>query len=224
MRIIFTKKISKIMISKKLGSHFSYDFVEVIKIKPMVVEPFDLKNNSLVFSSVNAVNSFFQNGFKPNENFVSKNFNKIYTVGLATKKEVRKHGFGTFKVTKHAKELSEFIIDSSAKEKFLHFCGNLALDVLNKTLPLQNITYKKIPVYETQLLYPQISGNYDAVCFFSPSGVRSFAKFNSLENIKIFSIGETTEKEIRKFTENPVITSKESNLDDLLTLISAHSS
>lgn len=224
MRIIFTKKISKIMISKKLGSHFSYDFVEVIKIKPMVVEPFDLKNNSLVFSSVNAVNSFFQNGFKPNENFVSKNFNKIYTVGLATKKEVRKHGFGTFKVTKHAKELSEFIIDSSAKEKFLHFCGNLALDVLNKTLPLQNITYKKIPVYETQLLYPQVSGNYDAVCFFSPSGVRSFAKFNSLENIKIFSIGETTEKEIRKFTENPVITSKESNLDDLLTLISAHSS
>ena len=224
MRIIFTKKISKIMISKKLGSHFSYDFVEVIKIKPMVVEPFDLKNNSLVFSSVNAVNSFFQNGFKPNENFVSKNFNKIYTVGLATKKEVRKHGFGTFKVTKHAKELSEFIIDSSAKEKFLHFCGNLALDVLNKTLPLQNITYKKIPVYETQLLYPQVSGNYDAVCFFSPSGVRSFAKFNSLENIKIFSIGETTEKEIRKFTTNPVITSKESNLDDLLTLISAHSS
>jgi uroporphyrinogen-III synthase len=39
--------------------------------------------------------------------------------------------------------------------------------------------------------------------------------------MKIFSIGETTESEIKKFTNNPIITSKESNLDDLLKLISA---
>ena len=32
------------MISKKLGSHFSYDFVDVISINPITVEPFDLKN------------------------------------------------------------------------------------------------------------------------------------------------------------------------------------
>lgn len=221
MKILFTKKFNKMMISKKLGSHFSYDFVEVIAITPMAVEPFNLKDHSLVFTSVNAVRSFFQNGFKPDENFTSKNYNKIYTVGITTKKELRKYGFGTFKVTRHAKELSEFIIDNSSKEKFLHFCGNLALDVLNKTLPLQNVAYRKIPVYETTLLYPQISGYYDAVCFFSPSGVRSFAKFNSFDQIKIFSIGETTEKELRKFTQNPVITSKESNLDDLLKLVSA---
>ena len=211
------------MISKKLGSHFSYDFVDVIKINPLAVEPFDLKNKSLIFTSVNAVQSFFENGFKPDEDFTSKKYNKIYTVGITTKRELRKFGYGTFKVTKHAKELSEFIIDSSAKEKFLHFCGNLALDVLNKTLPLQNISYKKIPVYETQLLYPEFTADYDALCFFSPSGVRSFAKFNSLEGKKIFSIGETTEKEIKKFTKNPVFTSKESNLDDLLNVIAKNS-
>ena len=212
------------MISKKLGSHFSYDFIDVIKINPLTIEPFDLKNKLLIFTSVNAVQSFFANGFKPDEDFTSKKYNKIYTVGITTKRELRKYGYGTFKVTKHAKELSEFIIENSSKEKFLHFCGNLALDVLNKTLPLQNISYKKIPVYETQLLYPKFSGAYDAVCFFSPSGVRSFAKFNTLENVKIFSIGETTEKEIRKFTKSPIITSKESNLDDLLNLIAEHSS
>ena len=50
------------MISKKLGSHFSYDFVDVIKINPMTVQSFDLKNKSLIFTSVNAVQSFFQNG------------------------------------------------------------------------------------------------------------------------------------------------------------------
>lgn len=210
------------MISKKLGGHFSYDFVEVIKINPLEVEPFDLKDKSLIFTSVNAVDCFFSNHFLPNENFAERNFNKIYTVGQMTKRELRKFGFGTFKVTKNAKELAEFIIENSPKEKFLHFCGNLALNVLNKALPLQNISYKKIPVYETELLYPTISAKYDAVCFFSPSGVRSFAKFNSLEDFQLFSIGETTTKEIKKITKNTVITSSESNVDDLLNLISSH--
>ncbi len=221
MKIIFTKRINKLMISKILGSHFSYDFTEVIKISPLQVEPFDLKDYSLIFTSVNGVAAFFENGFKPDENFTSRNYNKIYTVGQKTKKELRKYGFGTFKVTKHAKELSEFIIDKSSKEKFIHFCGNLALEVLNQTLPLQNISYRKVPIYETTLLYPQISSNYDAVCFFSPSGVRSFAKFNSLENKQLYCIGQTTENELKKFTKQPIITSRESNVEDLLQLIAA---
>ena len=221
MKILFTKKLNKVMISKKLGSHFSYDFVEVIKIYPLQVEPFDLKNKSLVFTSVNAVESFFDNKFLPNENFTEKNFNKIYAVRLKTKKALREKGFGTFKVMKNAKDLADFIIENSAKEKFLHFCGDLALNILNKALPLQNISYQKIVVYETKLIYPTISTNYDAVCFFSPSGVRSFAKFNSLEDKQLFSIGQTTENELKKLTKNKIITSKESNLDDLLQLISA---
>jgi uroporphyrinogen-III synthase len=221
MNILFTKKLNKTMISKKLGSHFSCDFLEVIKINSILVEPFGLKNKSLIFTSVNAVEAFFKSNFEPNENFIDKNFNKIYAVGLKTKAALRKNGYGTFKVAKHAKELAEFIIDKSNKEKFLHFCGDLALDVLDKTLPLQNISYQKIVVYETKLIEPEVSGNYYAICFFSPSGVRSFAKFNSLDDLMIFSIGETTENELRKFTKNSIITSKESNLNDLLKLISA---
>lgn len=209
------------MISKKLGSHFSYDFIEVIKIFPIKVEPFDLKNKSLIFTSVNAVESFFDNQFLPNENFTEKNFNKIYAVGLKTKKALREKGFGTFKVTKNAKDLADFIIENSTKEKFLHFCGDLALNVLNKTLPLQNVSYQKVVVYETKLLYPKVSTYYDAVCFFSPSGVRSFAKFNSLDESLLFSIGQTTENELKKMTKKNIITSKESNLDDLLQLISS---
>ena len=92
------------MISKKLGNHFSYDFLEVIKIKHLKVKPYDLKAYSLIFTSVNAVDAFFENGFMPNENFVERDFNKIYAVGLQTKRELRKNGFGTFKVAKHAKQ------------------------------------------------------------------------------------------------------------------------
>ena len=149
----------------------------------------------------------------------NKKYNKIYTVGIKTKRELRKYGYGTFKVTRHAKELSEFIIDSSSKEKFLHFCGNLALDVLNKTLPLQNISYKKVPVYETQLLYPVVNEEFNVLAFFSPSGVRSFIKHNSLEGKKLFAIGQTTEKELKKHTKNTVWSSEENNFEGLLKLL-----
>ena len=220
MKILFTKTGIENEVSKKLGTDFVFDFQDFIKIEHLKTKPFDLKNYSLIFSSVNAVKSFFKNKFEPHENFLNpKKFNKIYAVGFKTKLELRKQGFGTFKVAKHASDLADFIIENSQKEKFLHFCGNLALDVLDKTLPLQNISYKKVIVYKTNLLYPKISEKYDAIVFFSPSGVRSFAKFNSLENLKIFSIGQTTEKELKKFTQNRIFTSKESNLEDLLNII-----
>ncbi len=221
MKVLFTKNnLDTEYISEKIGNRYSCDFVEVIAIKPLSVAPFDLKDSSLIFTSVNAVESFFQNGFHPNEDFTSKNFNKIYCVGQKTKKRIRDYGFGTFKVKKNARDLCDFIIEHSGKERFLHFCGNLALDVLDKALPLQNISYRKIFMYETTLLFPKIENNYDAVVFFSPSGVRSFMKNNSLDNKKIFSIGLTTSEEIRKYTDSNIITSKEMNLDDVLKLIS----
>ena len=225
MKILFTKNIDRTIISKELGDDIAVDCIEVIRTTPVHVNPFDLKDYSLIFTSVNGVDSFFKNGFRPNEDFTAKNYNKIYCVGEKTKKELRKHGFGTFKVLKNADALSKFITGRCQHENFFHFCGNLAISVLDNELPLQNIKYKKVIVYNTEEVNPLITEKYHAVVFFSPSGVRSFAKFNSLENLKIFSIGQTTEKELRKFTQNKIFTSKESNLEDLLTIIkqNAHS-
>ena len=222
MKILFTKSLEREKVSEKLGADFSVDFVEVIKTEFIKTKSFGLKNNSLIFTSVNGVKAFFENGFSPNENFTEpKNYNKIYVVGSQTKKELGQHNFGTFKLCKNASELSQFIVENSVNERFLHFCGNIAIDILDEKLPLQNISYKKIPVYKTELLYPKINEKYQAIVFFSPSGVRSFAKFNSLEDKQLFSIGQTTENELKKLTKNKIITSKESNLDDLLQLISA---
>ncbi len=219
MKILFTKKIDPNLVIQHLGNDILADYVEVIKIVPVTVKTFDLKNDSIIFTSKNGVESFFKNGFRPNEDFRSKNYNKIYCVGEKTKKELRKNGFGTFKVLKNAETLSQFIIDHCPNEKFIHFCGNLALDVLDKKLPLQNITYKKIVTYETQELKPIVNEKYDAIAFFSPSGVSSYIKNNSLEKMTLFSIGETTSKEIKKYTDHPIITSKENTLESVLKLI-----
>ena len=224
MKILFTKSLDKKEVAEKLGTEVSVDFVEVIKTEFIKTKTFGLKNYSLIFTSVNGVRAFFENGFDANENFAEKNYNKIYAVGSQTKKELRKHNFGTFKLCKNASELSQFITENSVNEKFLHFCGDLALDVLDEKLPLQNISYKKIPVYKTELLFPKINEKYQAVVFFSPSGVRSFAKFNGLDDLKIFSIGKTTTSELEKLTETNIITSHKNTLADLLNLISKESS
>jgi len=133
MKILFTKSLDREKVSEKLGTGFSFDFVEVIHTQNLKTKSFGLKNNSLIFTSVNGVKYFFDNGFKPNENFAEpKTFNKIYVVGTQTKKELRKHHFGTFKLCKNAAELAQFITENSVNEKFLHFCGDIALDVLDK--------------------------------------------------------------------------------------------
>ncbi|UFH30718.1 uroporphyrinogen-III synthase [Chryseobacterium sp. C-71] len=219
MNILFTKNIDSELLSKELGNDISAECVEVIRIENLNVEVFDLKNYSLIFTSSNGVKSFFENQFKPNEDFAAKNYNKIYCVGEKTKREIRKNGFGTFKVLKNAETLSKFIIDNCVHEKFIHFCGNLAIDVLDKKLPLQNINYKKVTVYKTEELHPKISEKYDAIVFFSPSGVRSFLKNNPLNHSKIFSIGNTTSKELKKNTQQKIFTSNKNNLADLLSVI-----
>lgn len=220
MKILFTKSLEREKVSVKLGTDFSVDFVEVIHTEFLKTKSFGLKNNSLIFTSVNGVKAFFENGFSPNENFAEpENYNKIYVVGSQTKKELRQHNFGTFKLCKNANELSNFITENSVNEKFLHFCGNIALDILDEKLPLQNIYYKKIAVYKTELLYPKINEKYQAIVFFSPSGVRSFAKLNQLDDVKIFSIGKTTTSELEKLTDNKIITSSKNTLADLLNLI-----
>lgn len=219
MKILFTKNIDPSVISKELGEHIAVDCVEVIKTSPLIVRSFDLKDHSLIFTSVNGINSFFKNGFKPNEDFTAKNYNKIYCVGEKTKRALRKNGFGTFKVLKNADTLSRFIIGHCQHENFLHFCGNLAISVLDQELPLQNIKYKKVTVYNTEEMNPMIPEKYHAAVFFSPSGVRSFAKKNSLENMKLFSIGETTSNELKKYTSEKIFTSEENNLISVFGLI-----
>ncbi|KPH11619.1 uroporphyrinogen-III synthase [Chryseobacterium sp. ERMR1:04] len=219
MKILFTKNIDQSILTQQLGEDILVDCVEVIKTNPIQITSFDLKNYSLIFTSVNGVISFFNNQFKPNEDFTAKNYNKIYCVGEKTKRELRKNGFGTFKVLKNAETLSKFIITHCQHEKFVHFCGNLAIDVLDKELPLQNIKYNKVTVYNTEEINPLVPEKYHAIVFFSPSGVRSFAKQNSLENMTLFSIGETTSGELKKYTQQKIYTSEGNNLVSIFELI-----
>ena len=218
--LLFTKRsIDKKIISRYLDTLSTYDFVDVIKIKQDPVQAFPLHDYSLIFTSVNGVEAFFANGFKPNERFTDRNYNRIYCVGQKTKNALRKFGYGTYKTMRNAQQLREFITVESPSERFLHFCGNISLDVLTAGHVLQNIYYKKIVVYHTELLYPHYTSGFDAVVFFSPSGARSFLKNNSVSSKRVYAIGETTGKELLRLGISNGIWSPENSTEDLLGII-----
>ena len=55
------------------GNRFCHDFQDFIKIEHLKTKPFDLKNYSLIFSSVNAAEIVLKNKFEPHENFLNQN-------------------------------------------------------------------------------------------------------------------------------------------------------
>ncbi|MBP7173174.1 MAG: uroporphyrinogen-III synthase [Cloacibacterium sp.] len=211
MRILFTKKLEQREVSAILGNDAEWSFLEVIKINPQKINPFDLEKKTLVFTSENAVKYFFENQFVINEN-------SLYCVGEKTAQLLEKNGFIVEHTAKNAKELARCLVERKIDDIF-HFCGNLALSTLQEELGKEGLKYEKIEVYETELLYPKTDAVYQAIVFFSPSGVRSFAKQNTLYGAKIFSIGETTTKEIENFTQQKIFTSEANSLRHLLEII-----
>jgi uroporphyrinogen-III synthase len=60
-------------------------------------------------------------------------------------------------------------------------------------------------VYETTLTPQKIKNSVEAILFFSPSGVESYLKDNTLKKEVCFCIGETTAEALQKTTKNIII-------------------
>lgn len=210
-KVLFTKKIDGDFLSEHLSKDILTESQSFISTQTQKVEPYPLENLSVIFTSSNGVNAFFENQFS------LYNTLYIYSVGKKTEKALNMFGFQSTKVKKNAAELANYLKENKSKEHFIHFGGNLSLDIFND----EKVEYQKEIIYQTKLLYPKVTQNYHAIVFFSPSGVESFMKNNSLENRMIFSIGETTSKTLKKYTKNRIFTSQKNTLTDLLEILSS---
>ena len=79
---------------------------------------------------------------------------------------------------------------------------------------------KSLEVIETYLsiTQPKAMGNFDAVLFYSPSGVESYLQNNSLEDCTSFAIGETTAQSLKKYTDN-IITATQPTIEHLIAAV-----
>jgi uroporphyrinogen-III synthase len=160
---------------------------------------FDLPEHdgSWIFTSQNAVNAVFS---------ISKSrdliFNKIYCVGENTKSILSKNGQKVAKKMKNSSKLANFISKKAKNEKFVFCRSNIKNDDFTTFFKKEKIDLKEIVVYNNQPNSVVLKDEFEAIMFYSPSGVKSFLKNNKLGSSYCICIGETTARYARNFSSN----------------------
>jgi uroporphyrinogen-III synthase len=200
-RILSTKKLSKAL--KKKFSDAEMELVEkdFIQIKSVSFETPQL-NNYLIFTSKKAVKSVLKSDVKNVLSF------PCFCVGSKTKNFLEKKGFTVIEHVDYAEDLIQVINSKYKGNSFTFLCGNIRKNTIPNYLQENKIAYNEIIVYETTLKPHQIKEPFDGILFFSPSGVNSFLKKNTLENKTCFCIGTTTAKVLENRTKKIVIASQ----------------
>ncbi len=175
---------------------------DALKIDFLNVE-IPLDYNNYIFTSKNALIAFL-NQLK--ESDVSK-FN-TFCVGEKTKSLLEENGLKVVEMAENASELGKNIVKNHKNEKFLFLCGNKRRDELPDVLTKNNIQFKELEIYRTELNSKAFQRNFDGILFFSPSGIRSYLLENTMGNSTLFCIGDTTANEAKKHSKNIIIANK----------------
>lgn len=209
IQILSTKILSPLQKEelKKAG----FDLIEADFIKTEN-KPFELKdlNESLIFTSQNAVHSVLSH--PDSEQLKKKN---VYCVGLKTKTLLGDNGFNVVAYTGYAADLAEIITLIYGNESYTFFSGNLRRDTLPNALKEAGIKLNEIQVYDTSLQPQKIKTAVDAILFFSPSGVESYLKENTIKKEVCFCIGDTTAEALLKTTKN-IIVADQPTIEDVI--------
>jgi uroporphyrinogen-III synthase len=205
INIASTKKLQPIQKQFLLDAGISVVEEDFIESK---IKNFELSkvHENLIFTSQNAVQSILQH--PKCEELKGKS---VFSVGMKTKELLSENGFDVVAYTGYASDLAEIISLIYSSESFTFFSGNLRRDVLPNTLKENGITFNEIEVYETNITSKKMTSKLDGVLFFSPSGVESYFKLNSIKDETCFCIGETTAEALEnKKVKNIIIAEKPS--------------
>lgn len=172
------------------------DFISVFLIEFMLAEV----NDILIFTSQNAVKSVLNN-----DRLSTLTKIPCLCVGINTKLMLESHGFHVMEFTHYAKDLAQVIISKFKNTSFTFFAGNIRSKVLPDTFAQYDILYNEITTYHTFSSPVRLDKKYDSICFYSPSGVRSFLQNNVLTNEVCFCIGVTTADALKGVTENIIL-------------------
>ena len=209
INILSTKILSSLQKQELLNAGFEVNETDFIKTENKNFELTSV-NDNLIFTSQNAVRSFFQH--PKFEELKTKN---VFAVGLKTKILLSEAGFNVIAYTGYASDLAEIITLIYANESYTFFSGNMRRETLPESLKAAGIELNEIQVYETTLTPQKIKTAVEAILFFSPSGVESYLKENNIKNEICFCIGETTAGALDKKTKN-IIIAEQPSVEDVI--------
>ena len=186
------------------------NFIEV------ATKNFELKGikDNLIFTSQNAVRSFLSH---PQYEELKSELQqkKVFCVGVKSKTILTDAGFEVVAYADYAEDLAEIISLIYANASYTFFSGNLRKETLPLALEEAEIEFNEIEVYETKLNPHKITKAVDAILFFSPSGVASYLKDNTIKKELCFCIGETTAEALEIATKN-IIVAPQPSIEELL--------
>jgi uroporphyrinogen-III synthase len=136
---------------------------------------------------------------------------------MKTKDLLTQNGFNVIAYTGYAADLAEIISLIYGKESYTFFSGNLRRDVLPNTLKENGITFNEIEVYETNITSKKIKEKLDGILFFSPSGVESYFKLNTIKDEICFCIGETTAEALENKKVKNIIIAEKPSVENVIT-------
>ncbi|HEX8563896.1 MAG TPA: uroporphyrinogen-III synthase [Flavobacterium sp.] len=204
IRILSTKKLLSNQKQFLLNAGFSVVESDFISIKNKAFQTGEV-NDNLIFTSQNGFLSFLDN--QQSDHLKDKT---VFCVGVKTKQLIEEHGFKVAVYTGYAADLAEIITLVHPKESFTFFSGNLRRDTLPDALREAGVKFNEIETYETTLTPSKISGTFNGILFFSPSGVESYLKQHTIIDEACFCIGTTTAEALSSSTQNIIIANQPS--------------
>jgi uroporphyrinogen-III synthase len=209
IQILSTKTLSKVQKQELVNANFNVLEVDFIATQNQSFELKDIFDN-LIITSQNAAQSILLHS--KCEELKTKN---VFCVGLKTKALLEENGFNVGVYVDYASDLAEIITLIYSSESYTFFSGNLRKETLPKALKEAKIKFNEIQVYETSLTPQKIKAAVEAILFFSPSGVESYLKENTIKKELCFCIGETTADALPKTVKNVIIAAQPS-IEDVI--------
>ena len=133
---------------------------------------------------------------------------KFYAIEGVTSQSVKENfGVDSLAATAYTgEELAGEILKDNSVAEVVFFCGDLRRDELPEKLRSKGISVTEIIVYNTLATPVKVEREYDAIVFFSPSSVYSYAAMNKVPKEAVcFAIGNTTANTIRDIVPNKVL-------------------
>ena len=193
-------------------SIIQHEFLRVYQEDPKDYMHLIEENSPSIVTSKNGVSSILpliQKG--------KKCYEEVYCVGENTALNLALNSIHPKLIALNAKGLAHAILEQNTVDRINYFCGNLRRSELIKSLTENNIDVYEIQTYKVRLYPKEIKQHTDGILFYSPSGVRSYFRKNTIaEKTVAFVIGSTTETALNEVFSGKIITADQPKMNAVL--------
>lgn len=203
--VLSTKRLSQSQKQLLLNGGIGLVEYDAIKVKHLSFSVEVNPNTNLIFTSKNAVTAVLRQYGSS-----SLAANKIFCVGEKTKEVLKSYNLKVLETASYGVDLATSIIQNYKNGSFIYFCGNIRRDELPNLLEKHQVQFEEVEVYETSLNPTSFNSDFDAILFYSPSGVQSFFSKNPSAGSTAICIGKTTAAEAKKYSAKIITATKPS--------------